>query len=475
MGDVIDLRDQGELAETGAQLAQALGGLVGRLDPDHPLRKVIFPASRQERVARKLNEQYSVQQEVTDVTEQLRSERTSTQLELEKMTQELDFLVQFEQQVPASERASIQAQIVRTQGIKAELEGMGARRDIDVLEAYKKTVEPEEAAVIQAAIDRASGNQALATSQEATEAVEFRQWLRLSGLGPKQQAEIAAAEGFLKSRGIAFSNEQRSILEDNIRNASVLERELIAVDPQYWAQYLLQREAFSNDEALRRIGTQTDPMKTLQEEWLFKEKIRLDNERITGRLNDLGENGDKDEIDTLVAEMRDNASTLRLIDPMLAVQTAKTLTRFGRPVDAEFMLSLSEEVGVKAQILNDLGGATPANLELLQQNLGPSGIRHLPAILQLAEQMKNTQMEDSIRLEAANEALATRGDVVADTARQERIAELEAQWIQSMDDGTNLSPKMQNAWWEIRKLRLVTFFSNPTTREATPQLMTPAP
>ena len=475
MGDVIDLRDQGQLGETGAMLAQALGGLVGRLDPDHPLRKVIFPASRQERVMRELNKQYSVQQEVTDITTELRKERTSTQVELEKLTQELDFLIAYEQQVPASERASIQAQITRTEGIKAQLEGMGAERDIDVLEAYKKEVSPEEAAVIQGAVDRAKGAEALASRQKSQESIELAQWLRLSGLGPREQAAIAAAEAQFKMRGITFGNQQQAILEDNIENASALERQLIAVNPEYWAQYLLQRDRYGREESLRGIENAVDPMEKLQKDWLFREKVRLDNERLTKRLNEIGENGNRDEIDPLVAEMKDNASTLRLMDPMLAVQTARTLTRFGRPVDVEFALSISEELGVKAQILNDLGGSTPDNLALLQQHLGAGGLKHLPAILNLAEQMKNAQREDAIRLEAANEAVATRGNTEADTAREQRIAELEGKFAEALEKGTSLTPEMNSVWWEIKKLKMVSFFNNPTARAGRAELATPAP
>lgn len=470
---VIDLRDRGELGQVGAQIGQALGGLVGQLDPDNPLRKVLFRASDQERAERAIPQQERVQA-IIEIHDR---DRAQVQTDLKKLTDELDYLTELSTILPPAEQARNAARLQELQMTQAELEGMLTNREIDTLESLSRELPPEEAGEIQAMVERMRGVTAQAEGELAQEQIDVRAALRETGWGPREQAAIIAAQGRLEAQGIEITAERLNNMQRAMGDMTELERELFAVDPSFFAQHLLQEQRFTHDELMQQnamlLQGARDPQEALKAQFLLKTQIRERNQALTDRMNEISEDrGRRDELPGLMEEMMDNAQTLLRVDPSAAAQTVRAVRGLANqlglsdvPKAVEFSVtditeSRAEIVGLAAAQLREMGGASLENIEKLREGLkdprtGFVNERLLLAIVEESEQ--GVEITDETREAAATEAIVTRGDGKASARRQQEIAELEESYANGLVGGMSMA-ELSAIRSELQHKKLVNWF-----------------
>ena len=488
MADVIDLRDRGEQGELGGQLAQLFQNLAMRLDPDSALRRILFPASYGERVAREV-----VRQAPPATTAQA-------------LTQDTRRAVAQERALPLDEEAGIGATVARAEGATSQLSIDRATRDLAVLRELGKILPPEELAKFQAEAERAGGATSEATRREAQRRADTLRIAEEMGFDATDDAERAALEHAValqelnvKSAGLEFDEMGMRNFIDVYASASPKERRIITtglMGPRgaLFGQFLLQEEAFNRESSLVRLRASLENAKTpaeiLQAQFEYKTAIRKERDRIIDRIRE----SEDTERPALIEDMNDLANDMLRADPTTFAMIASGKEEiFGKDVGkvefdvTDIVREQSDVIDVNARILAQEGiNEESYNIAVrkLRESLtdtatGVVNDKVFLATLQLAEGYRNEiqdlTAEDATQkaLEDAWMAFMENPQAVNEARRAPKSPQMEQELTEAIV-GTNASPA-QVADMVRRIQRMKSFEYYIVRPDAAPPMGTPPP
>lgn len=390
-GNVIDLRDQGELRKTGGDLAGLFQGLASRIDPegDSFFRKILFPISREEEIALEMKRQFPASEAVQAAT---REQRAGNALEDE---------------LPLTERATIDATTKRAELPASQLKGAEAQRGLDILKQLNKVLPAEEVAKIQATALRAEGSKAKLEGETAERQLDVISIAESMGWTARDDAELAVLEGTsailkaqIESMGLQLDEAGMRQFAEIYVNANPTERRIITTGlvgdrGALFGQYLLQQERIDLDLAKSRLAASGDPMERLENELLLKIQLREERDRLIGELN--SDDVSSDRRATLIADINSLAEDMIRVDPaMLATIARADLGTFGGVKGAEFDLTSlvkenADQILINAHIVEQEGFSANAINQLREAYRDPRtgrvNERAVEAIVNLADKI----------------------------------------------------------------------------------------
>lgn len=414
-GQVIDLRQGPELAQTGAAIGEGLRALVMRLDPDHPIRRVLVPAGEEERFQHKLAEALPMEERVDAAVEDFEAGRVVRQLEAEE-----------------------------------------AKRNLAILDEVRTQIPPEDVAALEVEIYRQSFSEATLGRLQADRQSRFLRALDEADVTPESEAELAAMEQAVTRLQLRLESEQLEFDQETLRNfvslyAGLDARDRRIVDAGAWSQgllqALLQRERFDHDLLLQSLREQlsgaTTPREIQEADFAFRLQIERRRDEVIDRINDGIEEGNLESVQVHVNELSRLARDLWRVDPEATAALAREVTgliRRNNLRDIEFEVidifeGMDETIRADAIELAN-AGLSEEVLATARENWTELGLptRVQSAIEEMALQMmadvEGAQQEANLQ-EAANMSRVSNRDVL-----DREIEALEAR-LASLSDPDN--------------------------------------
>ncbi len=364
-----------------------------------------------------------------------------------------------------------------------------ATRAEEVETAKGELLTPEAEAKLEVGELEARGAQAALIKTETERDKAVIEAATAAGMTPEAIANLQVVQFNIQAAGAELDLEgikEFGRIYDGAspEDKAIITAGLVGSRGQAFAQALLQRERFNQEESAARLrATLTgakDPEEMAEARFLFKNDVRGERDRIVDRINAIADDKDRrDELPGLIEDMRDLAITMMRVDPSVAVQTAneiRGIIRRHKIVGAEFSISditetKADEVEVWARVLADEGMSADAmqhmNTDLASQSPdGRANPRLMLAITERANQIiEGKQTDEEMAALAAEGArnLMANPDLLTENARKIATLEEELDSLIALKDSPdvqlNTPKRIVELTWIIRLHKLMSFFA----------------
>lgn len=444
-------------------LVDALGGVVTRLDPDHPLRKIIFPATYEERVRREAEETLSPE----DMAQVL------TQPERRALAEE--------EALPLSEEAELTADIARSESAIARQNMADAERNIKILNQLNQELGPQEAAKLVATGVRAQGAQDRFGILEAERAIDFQKALEERGVSVEDEVDMLNAQYGLQllqlnseAQGLELEATAMNNYADWYSQASPKDKELAMMGltnptmANYLTQSILQEERFEQSKNLAefraRFETAGDPLEREMALVGYRTDLRQEQDRILELIQEAEEEGNEEVLEGLVEEFNTVGESLMRLDPASFVRMASQKEGFfgGKKAATEF--DLVDTVMYNAQVLTQ-SGMDEQTVQLFRDSLTDSAGNVNETLFQEVLQVANDLSEN--RVETAEDEVVTQTREFTGSTNPEAVEEVER--LQAAFDealATGEPGATRDLFWPLWKAKFKEFISRSPRQSA---------